>query len=76
MIRRIRKDFGYTPGYRQFHALMHRCGNHVGLKSLQRTLREHGYIGYRHQRRPSKTTDSNHRLTVYPQLAELKLCPR
>ena len=31
-IRRIRKDLGYTPGYRQFHALLRRCGIHVGLK--------------------------------------------
>lgn len=46
-IRRIRKDLGYTPGYRQFHALLRRCGIHVGLKRLQRTLLEHGYIGYR-----------------------------
>lgn len=40
-IRRIRKDLGYTPNYRQFHALLRRCGIHVDLKRLQRTLREH-----------------------------------
>ena len=74
-IRRIRKDLGYTPGYRQFHALLRRCGIHVGLKRLQRTLREHGYIGYRHRRRPYKTTDSNHRLTVYPNLLNRNFVP-
>lgn len=74
-IRRIRKDLGYTPGYRQFHALLRRCGIHVGLKRLQRTLREHGYIGYRHHRRPYKTTDSNHRLTVYPNLLNRNFVP-
>ena len=74
-IRRIRKDLGYTPGYRQLHALLRRCGIHVGLKRLQRTLREHGYIGYRHHRRPYKTTDSNHRLTVYPNLLNRNFVP-
>lgn len=52
-----------------------RCGIHVGLKRLQRTLREHGYIGYRHHRRPYKTTDSNHRLSVYPNLLNRNFVP-
>lgn len=62
-------------GYRQFHALLRRYGIHVGLKRLQRTLREQGFIGYRHHRRPYKTTDSNHRLSVYPNLLNRNFVP-
>lgn len=74
-IRRIRKDLGYTSDYQQFRSLLRSCGIHVGLKRLRRTLRDHGYIGYRHHRRHHKTTDINHRLTVYPNLLNRNFVP-
>lgn len=74
-IRLIPKDLGYTPDYQQFRALLRRCGIHVSLRPLQSTLRDHGYIGYRHHRRHHKTTDISHRLTVYPNLLNRNFVP-
>lgn len=55
---------GYAPGYRQFHELLRKLGIWVGVSRLQHLLRSNGFIGYR----PYKATDSNHDLTVYPNL--------
>ncbi len=67
-VRRLRGLLGYTPGYRQFHELLRKQGIRVGVSRLQRLLRSNGFIGYRHSKRPYKTTDSNHNMTVYPNL--------
>lgn len=67
-VRRLRGLLGYTPGYRQFHELLRRQGIRVGVSRLQHLLSSNGFIGYRHTKRPYKTTDSNHDLTVYPNL--------
>lgn len=34
----VREELGYTPGYRQFHALLQRRGIRVSVKRLQRLL--------------------------------------
>lgn len=67
-VRGLRGLLGYTPGYRQFHELLRKRGIRVGVTHLQRLLRTNGFIGYRHSKRPYKTTDSNHDMTVYPNL--------
>lgn len=66
---------GYTPGYRQMHALMQRRGIKVGTKRLRRVLRFNGIIGYRFFKRTVKTTDSSHTLPVYPNLLERNFVP-
>ena len=71
----IREEMGYTPGYRQMHALMQRRGIKVGTKRLRRVLRFNGIIGYRFFKRTVKTTDSSHTLPVYPNLLERNFVP-
>lgn len=61
---------GYTPGYRQVHAMLRDLNIQVDVERLQRLLRTHGYIGCRHRRRYVKTTDSDHYMTVYPNLLQ------
>lgn len=41
----------------------------------RRLLRTNGFIGYRHSKRPYKTTDSNHDMTVYPNLLNRDFSP-
>lgn len=74
-IRRLRGILGYTPGYRQFHELLRKEGIHVDVSRLQQLLRNNGFIGYRHSKRPYKTTDSNHNMTVYPNLLNRDFSP-
>lgn len=74
-VRRLRGLLGYTPGYRQFHELLRKRGIRVGVTRLQRLLRTNGFIGYRHSKRPYKTTDSNHDMTVYPNLLNRDFSP-
>lgn len=61
----LRGLLGYTPGYRQFHELLRRQGIQVDVSRFQHLLRSNGFIGYRHRKRPYKTTNSNHDKTVY-----------
>ncbi len=63
----FRQKHRFTPGIRQFHAYLQAKQLRVGLKRLRRVLRGNGFIGYKRRTR-IKTTDSNHRLTVYPNL--------
>ncbi len=63
----FRKKHRFTPGVRQFHAYLKARQLHVGLKRLRRVLRHNGFIGYKRRSRV-KTTDSNHRLGVFPNL--------
>lgn len=63
----FRKKHHFTPGVRQFHAYLQSKQLKVGLKRLRRVLRGNGFIGYKRRCRV-KTTDSNHRLAVYPNL--------
>lgn len=74
-VKKLREDMGYTPGYRQVHAMLRDLNIKVDVKRLQRLLRSHGYIGYRHRRRYVKTTDSDHYLTVYPNLLQRNFEP-
>lgn len=74
-VRRLRGLLGYTLGYRQFHELLRKRGIRVGVTRLQRLLRTNGFIGYRHSKRPYKTTDSNHDMTVYPNLLNRDFSP-
>ena len=74
-VKKLREDMGYTPGYRQLHAMLRDLNIKVDVKRLQRLLRTHGYIGYRHRRRYVKTTDSNHYMTVYPNLLQRNFEP-
>ena len=67
-VRLLRGLLDYTPGYRQFHELLRKQGIRVGVSRLQHLLRSNGFIGYRHSRRPYQKTDSNHDMTVYPNL--------
>lgn len=66
-MKNFRKKHRFTPGVRQFHAYLKSRQLHVGLKRLRRVLRHNGFIGYKRRSRV-KTTDSNHRLTVFPNL--------
>lgn len=50
-------------------------GIRVGVKFLQALLRSSGYIGYRHSKRPYKTTDSDHELPVFPNLLNRDFTP-
>lgn len=74
-VRRLRDLFGYTPGYRQFHELLRKRGIRVDVTRLQRLLRNNGFIGYRHSKRPYKTTNSDHDMTVYPNLLDRDFRP-
>lgn len=74
-VRRLRELLHYTPGYRQFHALLRKQGIRISVKRLQTLLRSRGFIGYRHTKRPYKTTDSNHDMPVYPNLLNRDFLP-
>ena len=71
----IREEMGYTPGYRQMHALMQHRGVKVGVKRLRAVLRFNGIIGYRFFKRTVTTTDSNHTMPVYPNLLKRAFTP-
>lgn len=74
-VRRLRETMHYTPGYRQIHALLKTQGVRVSVKRLQTLLRSRGFIGYRHSKRPYKTTASNHDLPVFPNLLKRDFQP-
>ena len=67
-VRCLRELHGYTPGSRQFHELLRKRGILVGVPRLQRLLSTKCFIEYRHSKRRCKKTDSNHNMTVYPNL--------
>ena len=66
---------GYTPDYRQMHALMQHRGVKIGVERLRAVLRFNGIIGYRFFKRTVKTTDSNHAMPVYPNLLKRAFTP-
>ena len=63
----FRQKHRFTPGIRQFHAYLQAKQLRVGIRRLRHVLRSNGFIGYKRRSRV-KTTDSNHRLAVYPNL--------
>lgn len=63
----FRQKHRFTPGIRQFHAYLQAKQLKVGIRRLRHVLRSNGFIGYKRRTRV-KTTDSNHRLAVYPNL--------
>ena len=63
----FRQRYRFTPGIQQFHAYLQGKQLRVGIRRLCYVLRGNGFIGYKRRTRV-KTTDSNHRLTVYPNL--------
>ena len=63
----FRQKHRFTPGIRQFHAYLQAKQLKVGIRRLRHVLRTNGFIGYKRRTRV-KTTDSNHRLAVYPNL--------
>lgn len=63
----FRKKYRFTLGIHQFHAYLQSKQLKVGLKRLRRVLRVNGFIDYK-RKCHVKTTDSDHRLTVYPNL--------
>ena len=63
----FRQKHRFTPGIRQFHAYLQAKQLKVGIRRLRHVLRTNGFIGYKRRTRV-KTTNSNHRLAVYPNL--------
>lgn len=67
-IERIVLDFpGY--GYRRVTKQLHRQGDEVNSKKIRRVMKENNLV-YRKKRFKVITTDSNHNLPVYPNLAK------
>lgn len=64
---KCQQKYSVTLVSRQFHAYLQAKQLRIGLKRLHCVLRGNGFIGYERRTR-IKTTDSNYRLTVYPNL--------
>ncbi len=65
-IEEIAEEFG-GYGYRRITAQLHRESIKVNHKKVLRIMRERGLL-YRPKRRYVRTTDSNHKYRVYPNL--------
>jgi transposase InsO family protein len=68
-IRRIHADTRAVYGSPRVHAVLRAEGRCVGVNRVARLMRHHGIRG-RYKRRAPRTTDSNHSLSIAPDLLE------
>lgn len=68
-IRRIHADTRAVYGSPRVHAVLRAEGRRVGVNRVARLMRHHGIQG-RYKRRVPRTTDSNHALSIAPNLLE------
>ena len=68
-IRRIHADTRAVYGSPRVHAVLRTEGKRVGVNRVARLMRHHGIQG-RYKRRVPRTTDSNHSLSIAPNLLE------
>ena len=71
LIRSIHTEVKAAYGSRRMHRELKGRGHRIGLRRVERLMREHG-IRARHKRRFKATTDSRHSMPVAPNLLARK----
>ena len=67
LIKSVHAEVKAAYGSRRMHRELQGRGHHIGLRRVERLMREHG-IRARHKRRLNATTDSKHSMPVAPNL--------
>lgn len=74
LMRSIHAEFKAAYGSRRMHRELQGRGHRIGLRRVERLMREHG-IRARHKRRFKATTDSRHSLPIAPNLLARNFAP-
>ncbi len=74
LMRSIHAEFKAAYGSRRMHRELQGRGHRIGLRRVERLMREHG-IRARHKRRFKATTDSRHSLPIAPNLLARNFTP-
>lgn len=67
------ESFG-AYGSPRIHAALRREGRSIGRERVRRLMREHQIVGRHRRRKRPRTTDSNHKLAVAPNLLAQNFC--
>jgi putative transposase len=74
LMKSIHAEVKAAYGSRRMHRELHGRGHRIGLRRVERLMREHG-IRARHKRRYKATTDSKHSMPVAPNLLARNFTP-
>lgn len=74
LMKSIHAEFKGAYGSRRMHQELQGRGQRIGLRRVERLMREHG-IRTRHKRRYKATTDSKHSMLVAPNLLARHFAP-